>query len=163
MQIEVMRIVAARPAAVFATVADVPHWPHHISSVTSIELLTPGRVHVGTRLRAGRIMFGHAATEELEVLEMEKPRRFRLAAESRDLHYERDHLIDALDAGVRLTLILRTRPGSTTEKAALPFFGPYMDVNVRDELERDLVEFAAAATVRSGERRRTAISRSRSA
>ena len=67
MQIEVHKTVAARPPAVFKIVADIMNWPQIIGSVTAIELLTCGRVRVGTRVRLTRIMHGHQMTEELEV------------------------------------------------------------------------------------------------
>jgi len=59
MQIEVHKTVAARPPAVFKIVADTMNWPQIIGSVTAIELLTCGRVRVGTRVRLTRIMHGH--------------------------------------------------------------------------------------------------------
>jgi hypothetical protein len=64
MQIEVHKTVAARPPAVFKIVADIMNWPQIIGSVTAIELLTRGRVRVGTRVRLTRIMHGHQMTED---------------------------------------------------------------------------------------------------
>ena len=66
MQIEVHKTVAARPPAVFKIVADIMNWPQIIGSVTAIELLTCGRVRIGSRVRLTRIMHGHQMTEELE-------------------------------------------------------------------------------------------------
>jgi hypothetical protein len=54
------------------------NWPRIIGSVTAIELLTDGRVRVGTRMRLTRIMHGPQMTEELEVETFERPRRLRL-------------------------------------------------------------------------------------
>ena len=73
MQIEVHKTVAARPPAVFKIVADIMNWPQIIGSVTAIELLTRGRVRVGTRVRLTQIMHGHQMTEELEVETLERP------------------------------------------------------------------------------------------
>ena len=50
-QINVARLLAAKPASIFATVADVLSWPQIIGSVTRVELLTPGALAPGTRLR----------------------------------------------------------------------------------------------------------------
>ena len=88
MQIEVHKTVAARPPAVFKIVADIMNWPQIIGSVTAIELLTCGRVRVGTRVRLTRIMHGHQMTEELEVETWERPRR--LLGEGSAKHYELD-------------------------------------------------------------------------
>ena len=90
MQIEVHKTVAASPPAVFKIVADIMNWPQIIGSVTAIELLTCGRVRVGTRVRLTRIMHGHQMTEELEVETFERPRRLRLLGEGSAMHYERD-------------------------------------------------------------------------
>jgi hypothetical protein len=62
----------------FKTVTDIMNWPRIIGSVTAIELLTRGRVRVGTRVRLIRIMYGRQMTEELEVETFERPRGLRL-------------------------------------------------------------------------------------
>ncbi len=62
------------------------------------------------------------------------------------MHYERDHVIDALQIGSRLMFIFRSRAGTEPARAAQDFIAPLMQINLRDELERDLVDFAAAAS-----------------
>jgi uncharacterized protein YndB with AHSA1/START domain len=148
MQIELAKTVAARPPKVFETVTDAVHWPQIMRSVTAVEVLTRGPLQVGTRLREIHVMFGQQTTEELQVIEMEPPRRLLLAGHSHGLHYERDHIIDALDVGSRLMLIFRTRPAaqSRTGRSLMDFITPFMEINLRDELERDLTDLAAAAT-----------------
>ena len=84
--------------------------------------------------------------EELEVQTFERPRRLRLIGESRGMHYERDHVIDRLQIGSRLMLIFRSRAGTEPARAAQDFIAPFMQINLRDELERDFVDFAAAAS-----------------
>jgi hypothetical protein len=146
MQVEVSKIVAARPPDIFDTVTDVTSWPETVRSIASVEILSDGPVQPGARLRLRRVMFGHETFEELEVFDMERPRRFRLTGETRGLHYERDHIADAVaDEGTRFMLIFRTRPESDTGRALLDFITPLMQVNMRDELERDLFDLAAAA------------------
>jgi hypothetical protein len=148
MQIELAKRVAARPQKVFETVVDAVHWPQIMRSVIAVEVLTGGPLRVGTRLREIHVMFGQQTTEELQVMELERPRRLRLAGQNHGLHYERDHIIDALDVGSRLMLIFRTKPQtqSQTGRALMDFITPYMEVNLRDELERDLADLAAAVT-----------------
>jgi hypothetical protein len=99
MQIALARTVAARRQVAFKTVADVVEWPRIIRSIKSVELLIPGPVRAGTRLREQRILFGHETTEELRIAEIERPRRLRLVAENREIDYELDHLIDSLGVG----------------------------------------------------------------
>jgi hypothetical protein len=69
-----------------------------------------------------------------------------MIGESRGVRYERDHVIDALHEGSRLMLIFRIRPDSEQARAAQDFFTPLMQITLRDELERDLFDLAAAAT-----------------
>lgn len=154
MQIALARTVAARPAQAFATVADVGKWPQIIRSIRRVELLTPGPVRAGTRLREQRIMFGRETTEELSIGEIEPPRRLRLVAENRDINYELDHLIDSLGVGSRLMLVFRSKPGTSTSRALLSVISPLMEIKLRDELEQDLADLAAAVAAKSGARRR---------
>ena len=95
MQIELHKTTAAKPQAVFRTIVDIVNWPRIIRSVAAVELLTPGRVRVGTRVRVNRVIYGHEMIEELEVETFERPHRLRLVGESRGMHYERDHVIDS--------------------------------------------------------------------
>jgi hypothetical protein len=129
MQIELHRTVAAKPQAVFRTIADIVNWPQIIRSVAAVELLTHGRVRVGTRVRLHRIICGHQMIEELEVETFERPRRLRLIGESRGMHYERDHLIDRLQIGSRLMFIFRSRAGTEPARAAQDFIAPFMQIN----------------------------------
>jgi hypothetical protein len=148
MQIEIAKRVAAPPPKVFDIIADATHWPQIMRSVVAVEVLTRGPLRVGTRLREIHVMFGQQTTEELEVVEMERPRRLRLAGQNHGLRYERDHIIDALDIGSRLMLVFRTKPQAQdqTGRALMDFIAPYMEVNLRDELESDLADLAAAVT-----------------
>jgi hypothetical protein len=98
---------------------------------------SPGRIGVGTRLRLTQIMLsGHETFEELEVETFERPRRLRLVGENRGMHYARDHVSDALHVGSRLMLIFRNRPEGEPSRAAQDFISPFLQINLRDELER---------------------------
>lgn len=145
MQIELAKTVATQPAAAFEVLADVLDWPQIISSIRSVELLTPGPIRVGTRLREDRIVFGRDATLDLEVETFERPHRLRLLVEHPDLHYELDHLIDAIyGGGCRLMLIFRSRPKTAPGQTVQAVMTPLMQIALRDELEQDLSDLAAA-------------------
>ena len=90
MQLALARTGAARPLTAFKTVADIVEWPQIIRSIRSVELLTPGRIRAGTRLREQRIMFGHETIEDVRIAEIERPRRLRLVAENQEINYELD-------------------------------------------------------------------------
>jgi hypothetical protein len=149
MQLALARTVAARPLTAFKTVADIVELPQIIRSIRSVELLTPGRIRAGTRLREQRIMFGHETIEEIRIAEIERPRRLRLVAENREINYELDHLIDSLGIGSRLTVVFRTRSGTSTGRALYSVISPIMEIKLRDELEQDLADLAAAISAKS--------------
>jgi len=111
----------------------------------SVEVLTPGPIRAGTRLREHRVMFGAEATHELEVVTVDRPHRFRLQVDHPDLHFELDYLIDAVYGGSgRMMLIFRSHPATAPGHVRQPLMAPFMSVTLRDELERDLADFAAA-------------------
>jgi len=147
MQIELAKTVAAQPIDAFTIVTNVADWPGIISSIKRIEVLTPGPLRAGTRLREQRTLFGRNRAQELEIAAIERPHRLRLWADDPDLAYELDHMIDAIfGGGCRITLAFRTRPVSQVGRAAQPFMAPFMEITLRDELEQDLSDLAAAVS-----------------
>src|ERR1700722_6763856 len=113
MQIELAKTVAAQPATAFSILANVVGWPEIISSIRSIEVLTPGPIQTGSRLREDRIMFGAEVTLEVEIATIECPHRLRLLVDHPDLHYELDHLVDAVyGVSCRMMLIFRSSPAT---------------------------------------------------
>ena len=108
-------------------------------------MLTPGPIRAGTRLREHRVMFGAEATHELEVVTVDRPPRFRLEVDHPDLNYELDYLIDAVYGGsCRMMLIFRSHPATAPGQVLQPLMAPFMSGSLRDELERDLADFAGA-------------------
>jgi uncharacterized protein YndB with AHSA1/START domain len=149
MQIDLSRTVAAPPRAVFAIVADVPRWPQIFGAVKEVDLLTTGPLRTGTRLRENRILFGHDAVLEAEVVTFDPPHELRLALEHRGMVWERDHVIDAVaGGGSRVMLIFRSRPDGGVGRTMQPLMIPMMQVMLRDELEQDLADIVAAVSAR---------------
>jgi hypothetical protein len=149
MQIELAKTVAAQPATAFSILANIVDWPEIISSIRSIEVLTAGPIQTGTRLREDRIMFGAEVTQEVEIATIERPHRLRLLVDHPDLHYELDHLVDAVYGGsCRMMLIFRSRPATAAGRVLQPLMSPFMGVTLRDELEQDLSDLATAASRR---------------
>jgi hypothetical protein len=156
MQTDVTRNIAARPPAIFAVVSDVARWPEIFGAVKNIELLTDGPVRAGTRLRENRIMFGHEATEEMEVTTFKRPHEFRLALDNRGMHWEREYIIDTLaSGGSRVMLIFRSRSQGGVGRTMQPLMTPLMQIVLRDEMENDLADLAAAVSSRMSVTRRS--------
>jgi len=147
-QIELARTVAAQPADAFAIVANVLDWPQVIRSIKKVEVWTPGPLRTGSRLREDRIMFGRVGTQELEVAAIERPRRLRMLVEHPDLHYQLDHVIDGVHgSGCRISLIFRSTPATKAGRALQPLMTPFLEITLRDELEQDLSDLAAAVAL----------------
>jgi hypothetical protein len=144
-QIELAKTVSPPPADVFAVVGNVLEWPRIIRSIKKVELLTPGPLRTGSRLRAERIMFGRSGMHRLEIADLDRPHRLRMLVEHPDLHYELDHVVDAVyGAGCRIMLIFRSRSATSAGQALQPLMTPFMEITLRDELEQDLSDLAAA-------------------
>ena len=147
MQIDLAKIVASQPATAFDTLADVADWPQIFQSVTSAELVPPGPIRLGSKVREHRTFFGRDGPRELKVAAIDRPRRLCFVVEHPELDYELDHLFDAVyGGGCRIMLIFRSRPGTPAGRALQPLMAPFMGINLRDELERDLFDLAAAVT-----------------
>jgi hypothetical protein len=74
--------------------------------------------------------------------------------------YELDHVIDAIyGGGCRILLIFRSRPGTPAGRAVQPFLSPFMGITLRDELEQDLADLAAAISRQASLRHHPAGSR----
>lgn len=144
MQITVTGTVAVRPPQAFAMLTDIAAWPQMMHSITSVALMTHGPVRVGTCVRVRRTMLGRATIEDLEVIALERPRRLRLAGVARELHYERDHVIDTLATGSLLTVACHAMTGAELGRTWLSVTSPVIELTLRDELEQDLADFASA-------------------
>src|SRR5262245_16829467 len=120
MRIAVEFLIEAPPEAVFAVMADLPNWPHFISAIESVALLTPAPVSVGTRFRETRTMFGRQATEEMTVAEIELPRLLVLTAFNHGTAYRVEHRVVAERTGTRMTLEFEGRPTTLPARLLAP-------------------------------------------
>jgi hypothetical protein len=106
----VSREVAAPPEQVFARAADFANAPRIFESILAVEMLGPEPVGTGTRFRETRRMFGREATEEMEVVAFEPPRRYALAAENHGARYESTLLCEPIAGGTKVTLVFAVQP-----------------------------------------------------
>jgi len=147
MQIELETIVAAPPAAVFSTLADVDSWARFMSGVESVEILSPGAIGAGTRFRETRTMFGKTATEEMTVVEIEPPNRLLLAASNHGTQYRVEHKLAAAGAGTRLSLQFSGTPVTLLARIFAPL-GLLFAGSVRKQIEKDLADLKREAEQR---------------
>jgi hypothetical protein len=108
---EVTRDIAAPAEAVFDRAADFEDSARTVEAIKRVEMLTEGDVGVGTRFRETREMFGREATEELEVVEFERPRRYVLGAENHGARYLSEMVFEPLpEGGTRVRMTFEARP-----------------------------------------------------
>lgn len=111
----VAKYVDAPPSVVFALFTDFEHAPEHVSGISRLEVLTPGPMHIGTRLRETRQTNGHEKTEELEVTAFEP-----------GLHFD-----------------LRRRVGATEVRQAFRFIPERTGTQVEVDVESEPLSLAA--------------------
>jgi hypothetical protein len=120
-QVDLTKTSAARSDTAFAIIANVADWPRIVNLIKSVEVLTPGPIRSGTRLREERISFGHDSMQEMEVVTIDPPRRLCLFVEHPGFHFELDCLVDGIyGGGCRMSLIFRSRVSSEVQHAAYP-------------------------------------------
>ena len=144
MQIAVKCFVETPPDAAFSTAIDISNWPRFISSVQSVELLTPGPVAAGTRFRETRSMFGRQASEDMTLAQIEPPRRFLLTAFNHGTAYRAEHLFAPEAAGTRTTLVFEGQPATLLARLFAPLGWLFLG-SLKRQLELDLDLPRAAA------------------
>ena len=149
MQVSVDTIVDAPPDVVFQAAADIAGWPAFISGIQSVELLTPGPIAVGTRLRETRVMFGRSATEEMTIAELAPPQRFVLTAFNHGTAYRAEHRFEPMGRQTRLILVFEGRPVRLLARLFTPL-GWLFAGTLRRQLAADLADLKGEAERRAG-------------
>ena len=108
--ITVERFIAAPPATVFASAADVHHWALVVPAITRTEVLTSGPVGKGTRFRETRRLFGREVTEELEFIRYEPPRHYTIGCDHHGCRYRTGFDFHEARGGTRLVMTFHVQP-----------------------------------------------------
>jgi len=137
--------IAAPVDRVFALSTDVEGWPGRIKGITKVEKLTPGPVGAGTRFRETRVMFGKAATEEMEFTRFEPNAAYTVGCESCGASYLSTFTFRPEGGGTRLTVEFDCRPRSFFARLLLWPLGLLMRGMLRKCIQRDLDDLKAAA------------------
>ncbi len=117
----VAKYVDAPPSLVFALFTDFEHAPERVTGITHLELLTPSPVGVGTRFRESRRLFGHEATEEMEVTAFEPGRQYDVRSRSAGTEYRSTFRFTPEGPGTRVEVDFESEPLSLAAKIAAPF------------------------------------------
>lgn len=116
----VAKYVDAPPSLVFQLFTDLEHAPERVSGITRLEILTPGPVGIGTRFRESRRMFGHEATEELEITAFEPGKHYDLRTRSGGTEYRSTYRFSPEGPGTRVEVDFESEPLSLAAKLMSP-------------------------------------------
>lgn len=125
-EIRFERWIDAPVEDVWQASSDFAHCADYISGISKTEVLTDGPVGMGTRYRETRVMFGKEATEEMEVVAFEPPRRYALQAESHGSRYYSELLFEERDGGTQVTMIFQGTPVTFMAKLVSFLMRPFM-------------------------------------
>lgn len=135
--------VNSAPDRVFEVFSDLEVVGDRLSAVEGIELLTDGPVGVGTRWKETRELMGQSATEEMEIVDFDPPRRMVAEAESYGTRYTTQFEFEAEGDGTRVRITFRAEPQSWTARAMSAVLGGTMMGAVEEMIAQDLADLKA--------------------
>lgn len=104
MHVSTTRRIDADPATVWEVLADVERWPQWTASMRRVELLDPGPLAVGNRVR---IKQPRVPTTVWRVSELVPGRSFTWTAAGPGVRSTGSHTVVASDGGAEVTLVFR--------------------------------------------------------
>jgi carbon monoxide dehydrogenase subunit G len=149
--IEVVREVAAPPAAVWAIIADVVGTAEVIRGIDRVELVSGGSpLQVGTQWRETRTMFGREATQELTVTAVDEGRSYTVTTHTNGADLESTIRVEPGPDGSTLSISLASQSTSRFGSVMAATVGRAFEGAARSVLAQDLTDIAMAAEARAG-------------
>jgi len=108
------------PGKVFATLDDVSQTPKWLARCTGIEVLTPGPVHVGTKLRYSYKDGGRSGTMDGQIVERMPGQKLVYDYEDKMMRAGIQFTTEPAGSGTRLTHTIDLTPRSLLTKLASP-------------------------------------------
>jgi ribosome-associated toxin RatA of RatAB toxin-antitoxin module len=134
----VAKYVDAPPSQVFALFTDFEHAPDHVSGITRLEILTPGPMHIGTRLRETRKVGRHESTEELEVTAFEPGRHYDLRRRSGGTEYRSAFRFSPERTGTQIEVDVESEPLSLAAKLITPLLTNHSIATMKKAIVQDI-------------------------
>jgi carbon monoxide dehydrogenase subunit G len=127
------------PAQLFPWLLDADKVPKWMSGLQAYEPLEPGPLHVGSRIRQELTVSGQHLRFELEVTELDAPRRAVLRFEGSGFKAANEYSVADADGGAQVTWVIS---GDTTSfKAKL--IAPMVQAKLQEKLDGDLARLRA--------------------
>jgi carbon monoxide dehydrogenase subunit G len=127
------------PAAVFPWLLDADKVPRWMTGLVAYEPLAPGPLRVGSRIRQELLVSGRQLRFELNVAELDAPRRAVLRFEGSGFKAANEYTVSEAGSGSRVTWVIS---GSLTSfKAKL--IAPMVQTTLQQKLETDLARLRA--------------------
>ena len=131
--------IGKSPADVFPWLVEVDKVPQWMSGLHVYDPLEPGPLHVGSRIRQELSVSGQHLRFELEVTELDAPRRAVLRFEGSGFKAANEYSIREAGGGAEVTWVIS---GDTTSfKARL--IAPMVQAKLQEKLETDLARLRA--------------------
>ncbi|OWK37968.1 hypothetical protein FRUB_07088 [Fimbriiglobus ruber] len=115
-----------------------------VTAIKAFEVIPPGPVAVGTKIRETRIMFGREATETFEVAECDPPSKYTLTAISCGAQYRVEHRFVPDGAGTRFEIEMTIAGASFFAKLMSPL-ARLMMRPMKKAIAGDMAAIASAA------------------
>ena len=126
--------VAKPPADVFPWLLDADKVPRWMTGLEVYEPLEPGPLHVGSRIRQELSVSGQQLRFQLEVAELDPPRRAVLRFEGSGFKAANEYVVREAAGGAEVTWVIS---GDTTSfKAKL--IAPIVQAKLQEKLDTDL-------------------------
>lgn len=122
----IIETIDAEPNVVFDALTDLEKLPERIEGITGIELLTEGRVGVGSQFKETRVMFGKEASETMTVSELERPTRLVFTADSHGCAYVTTHSLRTENDKTVVELTFEGKPHKPIAKLLAFMMKPMM-------------------------------------
>ena len=131
--------IGKSPAEVLPWLLEADKVPAWMSGLQVYEPLEPGPLHVGSRIRQELVVSGQHLRFELEVAELEPPRRVVLRFEGSGFKAANEYSVAEADGGSQVTWVIS---GDTTSfKARL--IAPMVQAKLQEKLDGDLARLRA--------------------
>lgn len=148
LEVSCSRESSATPARVFAVATDLHNAVGRVKAITKLEVLTPGPIGTGTRFRETRMMFGHEATEEMEITAFDPPRSFTMECTNHGCHYTSHFRITEKGTGAVMEIRFQAQPLTFIAKSMGFLMRPFAK-KLASSCSKDLDDIARVAEGKS--------------